>query len=299
MQGCTWLCVTTLLFFLSGCSNTPAQENKKETPAPPAILGEAFDETKTGSLQGVVTWEGALPHVPPFTVFGLPGDYPVDVRKDQPNPNLPRIQPSTMVMEDVIVFLRAVDLKKSRPWDHPKVTIEQKDRQLLIRQGETASKVGWVRAGETIDITNRDNHFHMLRGRGAAFFSLPFTDPKIVTSRLFDKTGVVELSSGAFFFWMHGYILVDTHPYYARTDAQGRFNLDTVPAGTYDLVCWMPNWEVAKRNRDPETGLIVQMDFLPPLEQVQKVVVQEGKQTEASFTFRAPSVSERSAPPTR
>ena len=229
-----------------------------------------------------VRWRGELPQLPPFfKIFGLPGDYPVDVREDQPNPNLPRLEPRSLAMADVVVFLREVDLKKSKPWDQPKPRIELRDRHVHINQGKSSSNVGWARVADTIEIVNRDERFllHKVRGRGTAFFSLPFAAMTGPSKQRLDKPGVVELSSGAFFFWMHGYLLVSNHPYYARTDSAGGFVLDKVPAGIYELVCWMPNWRVAKRNRDPETGLIIQVDFEPPVEQIQRVEVRAGQKS--------------------
>src|SRR5262245_24393953 len=213
------------LALLAGCADSPSPESGPRSGVPTGIvLGEEFDEAATGTLSGTVTWQGDLPQVAPFKVLGLPGDYPIDLRQDQPNPNLPRIEPATLALGDVTVFLREVELKKSRPWDHPKVHVAQRGRRLLLQQGDTVSHVAWVRAGDTIDVSNDDDHFHMLRGRGAEFFSLPFAQTKVASRRL-DKMGLVELSSGAFLFWMHGYLLVDKHPYYARTDALGRFPL--------------------------------------------------------------------------
>lgn len=283
MHGCKCFGLLALVVLLGGCTDAPAPPINQESRA--AVLGEAFDEAATGTLRGSVTWQGDWPAVPPFKIFGLPGNYPVDVRKDQPNPNLPRIQATTLALEDVVVFLRRVDLRKSRPWDHAQVRVEQRDRRLVICQGAVQSNAGWVRAGDAVDFSNCDGHYHMLRGRGAAFFSLPFAEPNLPSRRLLDKPGLVELSSGAFFFWMRGYLLVDHHPYYARTDGQGRFVLEKVPAGSYDLVCWVPSWEVAKKNRDPETGLIIQIDFQPPVEQTQAVMVHAGQSHEVSFQW--------------
>ncbi len=285
-----------LLLFLGGCAETPATEKKPPASAAVAMLGAAFDQKATGTITGTAMWEGDPPHVAPFKIYGLPGDYPVDVRQDQPNPNAPRIHDRTgeqAPLEGAVVFLRHVDLEKSRPWDQPMVHVEQRDRHLLIRQGESVANVGWVRSGESIEVTNADGHFHMLRGRGAAFFSMPFTDQNLPGQRVLDKPGLVELSSGAFFFWMRGYLLVEKHPYFTRTDAAGKFVLDKVPAGDYELVCWMANWEVAKKYRDPETGLIIQADFLPPVEQVNKLLVSAGSQTTSSFTWSASSFAPR------
>ncbi len=290
MHGCKrfWI----LIFLLSGCGETPATEKKPETVTAVSVLGEAFDADATGTISGTVNWQGAPPDVPPFKVYGLPYDYSIAIDKEQPNPNRPHLGEQRGVsplvsspLQDVVVYLHKVDLKKSKPWDHAKVQIEQRDRRLLVKQGETIGNVGWVRAGDEIAVTNNDTHFHMLRGRGADFFSMPFADQKASGHRRLNKLGVVELSSGAFFFWMHSYLFVDDHPYYTRTDAEGRFALEKVPAGTYDLVCWMPSWEVTQKYRDPDTGYVIQVDYKPPVEQVQNLAVEVGKRQETSFNW--------------
>ena len=49
-------------------------------------------------------------------------------------------------------------------------------------------------------------------------------------------------------------MFVCDHPYYAVTDADGRFRFPSVPAGQYELVAWHPNWVVAHTERNPENG---------------------------------------------
>ncbi len=290
MHGCKRIWI--LIFLLSGCGETPATEKKPETVSAIAVLGEAFDANATGTIFGTVNWQGASPDVPPFKVYGLPYDYSIAIDKEQPSPNRPRLgerrdvsSPVSSPLLDVVVFLRKVDPKKSKPWDHSKVQIEQRDRRLLVMQGETTGNVGWVRAGDEIAVTNNDSHFHMLRGRGADFFSMPFADQKASGHRRLSKPGVVELSSGAYFFWMHAYLHVAEHPYYTKTDAGGRFTLEKVPAGNYEVVCWMPSWEVTQKYRDPDTGYVIQVDYKPPVEQVQAVSVDVGTCQEAIFTW--------------
>jgi hypothetical protein len=284
MHGCKTLWLILLAALVVGCAEAAELEGRKSHSAR-ATPAEAFDESTAGSIHGQVSWQGDLPDAAPFKVLGLPAEYPIDPRQDQANPNVPHVDPATLAVENVVVFLRGVDAKRSRPWDHPKVRVAQRDRRLWIRQGEAQSNVGWVRTGDTIEAINQDDHFHMLRGRGAAFFSLPFPQAQLVSRRRLDKPGLVELSSGAFFFWMRGYLFVDDHPYYAKTDARGRFELDKVPAGSYDLVCWLPSWQVASKSRDPETGLIIQVDFAPPIIQTRKVLVSPEEPQEQSIVL--------------
>jgi len=80
---------------------------------------------------------------------------------------------------------------------------------------------------------------------------------------------------------MRGYLFVDDHPYYARSDAEGQFVLPLVPAGRYELVCWMPNWLKARHERDPESGFVTRLFFQPPLCVTQTLTIgpNETKQT--------------------
>ncbi len=73
--------------------------------------------------------------------------------------------------------------------------------------------------------------------------------------------GVVELSSATGYYGMRAFLLVDDHPYYTRTDAQGRFQLDRVPPGRYEVVCWHPSWIEQRHDRDPETSLVTRIFF--------------------------------------
>ena len=59
-----------------------------------------------------------------------------------------------------------------------------------------------------------------------------------------------------------------------------------MPPGTYELVCWLPNWREQRRHRDPETALILRLYFQPPVTQTQRVTVPVGDAVEVNCTFR-------------
>jgi hypothetical protein len=133
-----------------------------------------------------------------------------------------------------------------------------------------------------------------LHGGGANFFTLAFPDPDKPLARRLDRPGLVELSSAAGCFWMRGYLFVADHPYYCRTDSQGRFTLPQVPAGNYELVCWHPSWTEQGHDRDPESALICRLYFAPPVEIVRPVRVQAGAMQMVEFTL-----NEKSFPPNK
>lgn len=276
--------ISLVLFLLLavGCSKGIPEEN----PAPPLDRvqdSRSFDVQNTSTIQGKVMWEGAMAEAP-----ALAGNVPTTSeggfeRIVKANPNAPLVDPATRGVRDAVVFLRGVNAKASRPWDLPAVTIEQHDMELRIRQG-AISRVGFVKAGTNVSAVSKDKYFHSLRARGVAFFSLPFVEPDKPGTRAFTNKGLVELSSGAGYTWMRAFLFIDDHPYYVRTGAKGTFVLTEVPAGKYELVCWMPNWHIARRELDPESSQASRITFHAPIEIAREVVVRRGESKVVDFT---------------
>ena len=124
MRAGKWTCFLTAL--VAGCSeSTPTAPERAQPAARPAAL--TFDASKTGTIVGRVTWSLDIPEVPPFEVrANLPHDHPGKTRPVYANPNAPKIDKTTGGVAGAIVFLRGVDSKAARPWDHPPVRIEQR-----------------------------------------------------------------------------------------------------------------------------------------------------------------------------
>jgi hypothetical protein len=127
--------------------------------------------------------------------------------------------------------------------------------------------------------------YHVLRGRNAAYFSLTFPDPDQPITRTFDKPGRVELSSGAGYYWASADLFVTDHPYYTVTDRAGNFAFEQVPVGAVEVVAWLPGWEVAKQERDPESGMVVRQTYAAPKEAAKRVTVAAGTAAEAGISL--------------
>ena len=249
----------------------------------------SFDAASAGTITGNVTWKGAVPSVVPFEIQASPfAGKALQLRHARPNPNAPLIDPLTKGVGNAVVFLRGVDPMVAKPWDHSAAVVEQKACQFSINQDNTLSHFGFVRRGGQVTMVSRDDTFYSLHADGAAFFTLTFPDPEQPLQRHLAKNGLVELTSAAGYYWMRGYLFVDDHPYYAHTEADGRFTLSGVPAGKYDVVCWMPNWTKARHERDPELGLITRWYFDPPLERKEAVSLRRGETRELRFELSAP-----------
>jgi hypothetical protein len=278
-----WWLVLPLAAF--GCGESEPQSTG-HVNAPPRPAASAFDPETAGTVTGRVTWTGPLPNVPPFEVRAfIPAGKPGQPRLIRENPNAPSIDPSGRGVGSAVVYLRGVPAEKARPWDHAPVRVEQRDRRLHVVQGGTDARVGFVRTGDEVEMVSRDEQFHSLHAGGATFFTLTFPDPGRPRKRRLPSRGVVELSSAAGCYWIRAYLFVDEHPYYARIDAQGRFRLDGVPPGRYEVICWHPSWVEERHDRDPETSLITRVFFRPPVERQQQIELPPRGSVTAAFAL--------------
>lgn len=266
-------CITSLILALSGCTDR-GQEAPALAPTPAPALASHFDPATACTLRGQVTWDGEILVVPPFEVWSIPlAEDGSREKHTAPNPNAPAVDPHTRGVANAVVFLRGVDSGHARPWDHPPVRVEMRDRQFHVLQGDRDTRVGFVRRGDRVEMVSRDPVFHAVHADGAAYFTLAFPDPDSPCGRQLNERDVVELSSAAGRYAMRAYLFVDDQPYYTRTDAAGRFVLENVPPGRYEVVCWLPNWVMERYEHDPETAVISRLYFRPPIVLTQPVAV--------------------------
>jgi len=255
-----------------------------EEPRPQATdLGAEFDRARCGSVTGRVLWTGPAPEVEPivaFRVFAPPGN-PETV----PNPNAPRIAAGGLA--EAVVWLRPVDLKRSRKWDHPPVVVEVGPTDFVVRPGDRTGRIGIVRRGDAVEFVSREANLHSARGRGAAFFTQMLPDPDEPVRRTLSESGVVELSSGSGYYWMRGYLVVSDHPYVAVTGEDGAFAMDQVPDGEYEVRCWKASWHVEREEHDPEGFGPARLVFQPAIEKRRRVRVVSGQASDVSMTFAA------------
>ena len=138
-------------------------------------------------------------------------------------------------LQYAVVSLRGIAAGK--PFDQTPPTLDQ-------RGCEYAPHVVIVPAGRELTILNSDGVLHNLHT--ASLHPDAAANPPVNRAQPKFKTSMTETFAAPEILratcdvhgWMKGWIVVADHPYYAVTDAQGRFALSDVPPGDYQLHVW-------------------------------------------------------------
>jgi hypothetical protein len=119
----------------------------------------------------------------------------------------------------------------------------EKRTQLSSEKCALDPRVQAVVVGTTVNVFNDDKLIHRLvflrAGTNDTLQVLRyFNDGQVVPSEKLAKTpGVVEVRCVQHP-WTHAYIAVFDHPYFAVTDDDGSFKIDSLPPGTYTANVW-------------------------------------------------------------
>lgn len=268
---------------LSGCSGSEkplsaTEESKRES----VILGSHFDSRQCGDLQGQVRWDGEKPRLEPvdFTRL-LPGKGVFSKRFD--NPHTPKIDEQNRIGE-AMLFLREVNPQRSKPTPLSTVKVVFSDFEIHVANSPS-QRFGFHQEGTELEMESLDKTFRGLRARGASFFTLMFPPESKRIQRKLSESGMIEFSSASGEYWTRAWVMVLAHPYGTLSDASGKFDLKEIPEGEYELICWMPNWNLERVELDVETGIRTRQFYKPAVEKVQKIQVRKGEISEATFQF--------------
>ena len=118
-----------------------------------------------------------------------------------------------------------------------------------------------ITTGTTVDFPNSDRIYHNVFSLSkAAQFDLGRYATGRSKSVRFDRPGVVrvfcEIHSH-----MNAFILVFSHPFYAQTDAEGRYRIDNVPPGNYNVIAWNEGSSSEPASVGVLNGAVAELDF--------------------------------------
>ncbi len=214
---------------------------------------EAYEEgpvTGGGKIEGKVVFHGTV------QIQKIIPTKDVEVCGDVREEPLIEVGPDQGV-HNAVVYL--VEVAKGKPWGPPAKPAELDNVKCRF---EPAVQV--IRAGP-LTVINKDpvlHNSHGYYGKRTAFnMAQPIQNQEL--SADLSRPGTVRVDCDAHG-WMEGWIYVVDNPYYAMTDADGKFSITDVPPGNYKLVAIQ--------------------SFTGPVEQ--SVTVEDGKPT--SLTIELP-----------
>lgn len=219
---------------------------------------DVIDVEHGGVVEGMVTLEGAVPEPKGFNLITFPDPkYCGRISNGQGW----RLLHDFVVgpqggLKDAIVLLEGVEAGK--PFEVSVPLIEARD--CMFQPFMTI-----VRNGHAVEVVNMDPVMHDIQGyetsleAGArVLFNTPLVmnhqhnrgDLHAIHNHAPGKSlvGPIYLNKGrrtfymqcGFHAFMESWAMAVNNPYYALTDESGRFSLEQVPPGTYQLVVWHP-----------------------------------------------------------
>lgn len=213
--------------------------------------GEAVSES--GALTGTVTYSGTVPAAKELQV-----SKDKEVCGKEPHYDESLIVAANKGLKNVVVSITNIskggDLK-SLGTDFP-----------LHQTGCVFSPhVQLVPVGVPIKIFNNDGILHNIHTYSKQNPSFNVAQPKFLKKieRTFNAAERVSMKCDVHG-WMNAFVMVVDHPYHAVTDANGRYTITGVPAGSYQVEFWHENLGKHVQEAKIVTGAENRLDLVFP-----------------------------------
>lgn len=182
--------------------------------------------TSGGSISGAVKFVGDVPQIEMFSV-----NKDEEVCGHEPVPSEELIISKDKGIKNVFVYIKKIASGKS---------FKKQSRNFVSNQINCRfdPHILIVPTGARVELLNNDNVLHNLHSWSAKNrpFNQGTTFGQVLTREFKWKERIMvtcDIHS-----WMSSWIIVVENPYFALTDEKGKFNIDNIPAGSYELIAW-------------------------------------------------------------
>jgi plastocyanin len=174
----------------------------------------------------------------------------------RPNP----LNPGTGLRRPEVEAPQAVLYLESAPrgafeqWEAARARLDQRNETFVPH-------VLAITTGTVVDFPNSDSIYHNVFSLSkAARFDLGRYATGKSRSIRFERPGIVRVFCDIHSH-MNAFILVFSHPFFSATDEEGRYRIDGVPPGSYNIVAWSDKGSFETRNAVVTDRNVTQLDF--------------------------------------
>jgi hypothetical protein len=252
--------VLAVLLAAVACAPEPAKSADSQ-PAPHPAPPPAAKPQEPATVRGTVRWTGATVEPSRITMSG--DAYAVGAWPDG-GPLDPRFEVAADgALPHAFVWAEAGPFR-GRKWDPPATAIE-----LGAERAMYVPHVLGVQCGQALVLRTRDGHHYNFHahpkvnehgfnvcveqgGVWAENHTKYFKEPDANVFR-FDKQEKAIPVAGEVLSWMSAWVFVLDHPFFATTDAAGRFEIRGLPPGDYVFRVWHEAMTADSKGHEAET----------------------------------------------
>ena len=194
------------------------------------LIGQAFAQEPVllqgpGKIRGKVRIEGNYQKPQPLKVYKNRDFCGYQVRNES------LLVGNQGGVKNVVVIAHPLDSGPAKPL--PKLVKLDNQNCLFVPH------VKVVPLGSEILLLNSDPILHDVHARigSDTLFNVGLPAWRQVKKRL-NRTGIVVIQCDVLHTWMSAYIVVTSSPHFGVTDQRGKFVIEGVPAGTYEIEVW-------------------------------------------------------------
>jgi hypothetical protein len=193
--------------------------------------GPKVDAATAGELKGVVALNGSVPKNEPIKMNADP--VCVKEAKGTPMQETYIVSPDGKSLGNVFIYVK--DGLSSYSYDAPAgpATLNQQGCHYMPH-------VFGIRVGQPLEILNSDPTLHNIHAmpKNNREFNNGQPIKGMKTTHSFTAKEVMVPFKCDVHGWMNAYVGVLDHPFFAVTDAEGKFDIKGVPPGTYTIEAW-------------------------------------------------------------
>jgi len=236
--------------FAVGCHSTVSSPRQQSQPAPQYFK---VDPATAGSIHGVIHFTGSKPEPKLIDISEDPAC--VEAHKGKAHDESLVLGPHGVVANAFVYVEKGLE---GKAFETPIAAVVIDQRGCWFRP-----RVVGIQVGQPLQVINSDPVTHNIHPMAAINREWnhsmgPGDDP---ITRKFTRPEIMIPVKCNIHSWMHAYIGVLDHPYFATTGEDGSFTLPNLPPGTYTVAVWQEKLGTLRRQITVTSGQNSAADF--------------------------------------